>query len=92
MMFNFSFISKKSRRIQNINYRWWSILTFAGIKGGLSMIMVHALPESFIYKEMFTQVVMGVILLSIVAYAFALLFIIKRYQNEFVEDMKAQQH
>ncbi|HIC44906.1 MAG TPA: hypothetical protein EYO73_11720, partial [Sulfurimonas sp.] len=46
MMLNFSFISKKSKKIQNVNYRWWSILTFAGIKGGLSMIMVHALPDS----------------------------------------------
>ncbi len=92
MMFNFSFISRKSKRIQNVNYRWWSILTFAGIKGGLSMIMVHALPASFIYKEMFTQVVMGVILLSIFVYAFALLFIIKRYQDEFIEDMKNEIH
>jgi CPA1 family monovalent cation:H+ antiporter len=92
MMFNFSFISKKSRKIQNINYRWWSILTFAGIKGGLSMIMVHALPDTFIYKEMFTQVVMGVIILSIFVYAFALLFIIKGYQKEFLEDMKAEGH
>lgn len=92
MMLNFSFISKKSKKIQDINYRWWSILTFAGIKGGLSMIMVHALPESFIYKEMFTQIVMGVILLSIFFYAFALLFIIKNYQDEFVNDIKNESH
>jgi len=92
MMLNFSFISKKSKRIQDINYRWWSILTFAGIKGGLSMIMVHALPESFIYKEMFTQIVMGVILLSIFFYAFALLFIIKNYQDAFINDMKNESH
>lgn len=92
MMLNFSFISKKSKKIQNVNYRWWSILTFAGIKGGLSMIMVHALPDTFIYKEMFTQIVMGVILLSIFVYAFALLFIIKNYKAEFLEDMKAEGH
>ena len=92
MMLNFSFISKKSRRIQNVNYRWWSVLTFAGIKGGLSMIMVHALPETFVYKEMFTQIVMGVIILSIFVYAFALLFIIKGYEKEFLEDMKVEAH
>lgn len=92
MMFNFSFISKKSKQIEDINYRWWSILTFAGIKGGLSMIMVHALPATFIYKEMFTQIVMGVILLSVFVYAFALLFIIKYYQKEFIEDMKNETH
>jgi len=92
MMLNFSFLSKKSKKIENVNYRWWSILTFAGIKGGLSMIMVHALPDTFIYKEMFTQVVMGVILLSIFVYAFSLLFIIKRYEKEFLEDIKQEAH
>ncbi|PHR56351.1 MAG: hypothetical protein COA44_08315 [Arcobacter sp.] len=92
MMLNFSFISKKSKKIQNVNYRWWSILTFAGIKGGLSMIMVHALPDTFIYKEMFTQVVMGVIILSIFVYAFSLLFIIKRYEKEFLQDIKDEAH
>jgi len=92
MMLNFSFISKKSKKIQNVNYRWWSILTFAGIKGGLSMIMVHALPDTFVYKEMFTQIVMGVIILSIFVYAFVLLFIIKSYQKEFLEDIKAETH
>ncbi len=92
MMFNFSFISKRSRHIKDINYRWWSILTFAGIKGGLSMIMVHALPDTFIYKEMFTQVVMGVIILSIFVYAFALLFIIKWYEQKFLDDMHAEGH
>ncbi|MDF1880534.1 cation:proton antiporter [Sulfurimonas sp. MAG313] len=92
MMLKFSFISKASSKIQNVNYRWWSILTFAGIKGGLSMIMVHALPDTFIYKEMFTQVVMGVILLSIFVYAFSLLFIIKRYEKDFLEDIKQETH
>ena len=56
------------------------------------MIMVHALPDSFIYKDMFTHVVMGVILLSIFVYAFSLLFIIKRYEKEFLEDIKAEGH
>jgi len=90
MMLKFSFISRASDSITNVNYRWWAILTFAGIKGGLSIIMVHHLPESFIYKEMFTQVVMGVILLSIFVYAGALMAVIGFYKDAFKKDIKLE--
>ena len=92
MMFKFSYISKQVNKITNISYRWWAILTFAGIKGGLSMIMVHALPDTFEHKEMFEQIVMGIIVLSIFVYSIGLLFVIKKYQNEFIEDMKQEHH
>jgi len=87
MMLKFSFISRASEKITNVNYRWWAVLTFSGIKGGLSIIMVHHLPDTFIYKEMFTQVVMGVILLSIFVYAGGLMAVIGYYKKEFKNDM-----
>ena len=87
MMLKFSFISRASDKITNVNYRWWAVLTFSGIKGGLSIIMVHHLPDTFIYKEMFTQVVMGVILLSIFVYAGGLIAVIGYYKKEFKNDI-----
>lgn len=42
---------------------WAVILTMAGIKGGLSLIMVHSLPN-FELKEMLTAIVVGNVLLS----------------------------
>ncbi len=92
MMFKFSYISKQVHKITDVSYRWWAILTFAGIKGGLSMIMVHALPDTFAYKEMFEQIVMGIILLSIFVYSLGLIFVIKRYQNAFLQDIKEEGH
>ncbi|WP_345974646.1 cation:proton antiporter [Sulfurimonas sp. HSL3-7] len=90
MMLKFSFISRASNRITNVNYRWWAVLTLSGIKGGLSIIMVHHLPESFIYKEMFTQVVMGVILLSIFVYAIGLIAVIGYYKEAFKKDIELE--
>ena len=90
MMLKFSFISRASDKITNVNYRWWAVLTFSGIKGGLSIIMVHHLPETFIYKEMFTQVVMGVILLSIFVYAAGLMAVIGFYKKDFKEDIQLE--
>ncbi len=90
MMLKFSFISRSSNRITNINYRWWVVLTLSGIKGGLSIIMVHQLPDTFIYKEMFTQVVMGVILLSIFVYAAGLIGVIAYYKEAFKKDIELE--
>ena len=92
MMLKFSFISRASEKITNVNYRWWAVLTFSGIKGGLSIIMVHHLPDTFIYKEMFTQVVMGVILLSIFLYAASLMVVIGYYKKEFKADIELEKH
>lgn len=92
MMLKFAFISKKTKHIVDVNYRWWGVLTFAGIKGGLSMIMVHALPETFIHKAMFEQIVMGIIILSIFVYAVCLIFIISKYKIAFEEDIKREHH
>jgi len=92
MMLKFTFISRSTKHIIDINYRWWSVLTFAGIKGGLSIIMVHSLPNSFIYKAMFEQIVIGVILLSIFVYATFLVLIIKNYKQAFEEDSKHEHH
>jgi CPA1 family monovalent cation:H+ antiporter len=90
MMLKFSYISRQSHRITDISYRWWAVLTFAGIKGGLSIIMVHALPQSFEYKAMFEQIVMGVILLSIFVYSLALIAVISRYKQAFIADISEE--
>jgi CPA1 family monovalent cation:H+ antiporter len=45
-------------------WRWSGALTFAGMKGGLAIIMVFSLPASFEYKELFLTVVVGVVILS----------------------------
>ena len=90
MMLKFSLITRASERMSDVNYRWWVVLTFSGIKGGLSIIMVHHLPDTFIYKEMFTQVVMGVILLSIFVYAAGLIAVIGYYKEEFKKDIELE--
>jgi CPA1 family monovalent cation:H+ antiporter len=50
-------------RIMKKPQSWAVILTMAGIKGGLSLIMVHSLPN-FELKEMLTAIVVGNVLLS----------------------------
>lgn len=73
----FAWVSNRSEKMQSISVDWWAILIFAGVKGGLSILMVHMLPNNFEYKELFEAIVVGNIMLSIFIYAPAMMFIIK---------------
>lgn len=83
MMGTFGIVSNLTRTMTNIGVRWWSILLFAGIKGGLSIVMLNMLPDGFAHQEMFNAIVIGVILLSTFVYATALVAIIMLNKKDF---------
>ena len=80
MMAKFAFVSSVVTQMHTIKLHWWAVLTLAGAKGALSILMVHMLPNTFVHKELFEHVIVGVILLSTFLYAIglALVFFIKR--------------
>ncbi len=86
MMGLFALLSNKSRKMTDISLRWWSVLLFAGIKGGLSIVMLQMLPEGFAYREMFEAIVVGIILLSTFLYALALVVIISKNRTAFEKE------
>ena len=84
----FALLSNRQKSMTDISFRWWSVLLFAGIKGGLSIVMLQMLPENFIHRELFEAIVTGVILLSTITYALTLVFIIsfnkKAFEQEYI--------
>jgi len=92
MMSKFAMITKQTAKMANINFRWWGVLTFAGIKGGLSIVMLTMIPTSFPHLEMFKAVVIGVILLSTFIYSLILLVIIGKNAEVFRQEKKAETH
>lgn len=44
---------------------WATILTWGGLRGGLSMVLALALPESFPHREMILNTTFGVVLLTL---------------------------
>ncbi|MDD5301220.1 MAG: cation:proton antiporter [Gallionella sp.] len=82
----FAWIANKTDKMVDINFRWWSVLTFAGIKGGLSIVMLTMIPASFEYLEMFKAVVIGIIMLSTFVYSGALLIIISSNAEQFLAE------
>jgi len=92
MMAKFAIITKQTAKMTNINFRWWGVLTFAGIKGGLSIVMLTMIPASFPHLEMFKAVVIGVILLSTFIYSLILLVIIGKNTEIFRQEKEAESH
>jgi CPA1 family monovalent cation:H+ antiporter len=59
---------KSLHSIRPVGLEGWFILTFSGMKGALSIILVHMIPDSFAHKELFEAVTIGVVVLSIFVY------------------------
>jgi CPA1 family monovalent cation:H+ antiporter len=67
-MAKFAFWGSKLEQIKPVGFEGWYILTFSGMKGALSIILVHMIPSSFEHKELFEVVTTGVVMLSIFVY------------------------
>ena len=80
----FAFIGKSIEAIKPVGIEGWFILTFSGMKGALSIILVHMIPETFKYKELFEAVTVGVVTLSIFVYGLTLwsYFTYKNFKNK----------
>ena len=92
MMGTFGIVSNLTKKMTDIGVRWWSVLLFAGIKGGLSIVMLQMLPKGFEHKEMFDAIVIGVILLSTFVYALVLVGIILANKKSFDKEADAEVH
>jgi len=92
MMGTFGIISNMTDKMTDIGVRWWSVLLFAGIKGGLSIVMLQMLPHGFEHKELFEAIVIGVILLSTFVYALILVGIIMFNKSTFDDEVDAERH
>jgi len=66
------------------------VLTFAGIKGGLSIVMLTMIPASFPHLEMFQAVVIGVVMLSTFIYSLVLLAVIRSNADIFLKEKEAE--
>jgi len=90
MMAKFAFITNRTDKMTNVNFRWWGVLTFAGIKGGLSIVMLMMIPASFEHLEMFKAVVIGVVMLSTFIYSGILIALIAKNQGAFSREKEEE--
>ena len=53
------------RTKESIPWSWSAVLTWGGLRGGLSMVLVLALPKDFPHRELLVTMTFGVVILSI---------------------------
>jgi CPA1 family monovalent cation:H+ antiporter len=90
-MIKFALVSNNVDQMQSIKKHWLSVLTFAGSKGALSILMVHMLPNTFKYKHLFENIVIGNIILSTFVYAFALAVIFSFNKAKFEKECELEE-
>lgn len=73
-------------------FRWVNALTFAGMKGGLAIIMIHSLPEEMPHKEMLEAIVLGVVIASIFVFTTLLIAYLAYFRTDFRADMLAEEN
>lgn len=90
-MLKFALVSNKSSLMKTkVSRHWWAVLTFAGSKGAISILMVHMIPDSFQYKHMFEVIVIGNIILSTFIYAGILAVVIPMNKLKFDKEVAAE--
>jgi len=92
MMAKFAIITNQTTKMTSVNFRWWGVLTFAGIKGGLSIVMLMMIPATFEHLELFQAVVVGVIMLSTFIYSGILMLLIGKNAEIFRQEKAEEVH
>lgn len=82
VMAKFSALSNMTKYMHNISFSWYKVMVFGGVKGCLSLIMLHLIPDSVGYKPLFEAIVTGVILLTTFIYPVFLIGTLKLYGNK----------
>ncbi|MDC0932277.1 cation:proton antiporter [Arcobacteraceae bacterium] len=85
-LIRFTLISSMTMQLK-LPFRWAKALTYSGAKGALAIIMVHSLPDTFIYKDMFNAIVVGNVLLSTFIYTSLLMIHIAKHKENYENDM-----
>ena len=89
LMLKFVSVSRFTNKMHTVSLHWGTVLTLAGSKGALSILMVHMIPVDFAYRSLFEHLVIGNILLSILVYAPLLLFVMWLWKERFEEEAAA---
>jgi CPA1 family monovalent cation:H+ antiporter len=83
MMAKFVGMTNISKKLETIPYSWIPIMGFAGVRGGLSIVMLSLfLPDTFEHKALFETIIVGVILLSTLICPIALSFVLKALKDK----------
>ena len=65
------------RTRESLPWSWSAVLTWGGLRGALSMVLVLGLPAEFPYRELLVHMTFGVVLLSILIQGLTMKFVLR---------------
>jgi CPA1 family monovalent cation:H+ antiporter len=66
IIFGATTLLRRSR--ERISWAWSTVLTWGGLRGGLSMVLVLSLPKDFPHRQLLVSMTFGVVILSILVH------------------------
>ena len=76
IIFGASSLLRRTR--ERIPWAWSVILTWGGLRGGLSMVLVLSLPKDFPHRELLVSMTFGVIIISILVHGLTISPLLRR--------------
>ena len=75
IIFGASSLLRRTR--ERIPWAWSAVLTWGGLRGGLSMVLVLSLPKDFPHRELLVSMTFGVVILSILVHGLSMMPLLK---------------
>lgn len=66
------------RTKETLPWSWSAVMTWGGLRGGLSMVLVLALPKAFPHRELLVTMTFGVVILSILLQGLSMTVLLRR--------------
>ncbi|ATB28781.1 Na+/H+ antiporter [Melittangium boletus] len=63
---------------EKMPWRWSAVLTWSGLRGAISMVLVLGLPDDFAHRELLVNMTFGVVVLSIIVQGLTMAPLLKR--------------
>ena len=77
---------------EKMPWRWSAVLTWSGLRGAISMVLVLGLPNDFAHRELLVNMTFGVVVLSIIVQGLTMAPLLKRLGITGLKDIYQEQY
>lgn len=77
---------------ERVPWKWSAVLTWSGLRGGISMVLVLGLPADFPHRELMVNMTFGVVVLSIIVQGLTMAPLLKKLGITGTKDVYQEQY
>ncbi|XXF80856.1 sodium:proton antiporter [Myxococcaceae bacterium GXIMD 01537] len=77
---------------ERMPWKWSAVLTWSGLRGAVSMVLVLGLPDGFVHRELLVNMTFGVVVLSIIFQGLTMAPVLKKLGITGLKDVYQEQY